>query len=114
MCKQADKIGRSARAEPVVVNAKTVKSVEQTERIVDARHTLAEVISVILASEPLAHLIRSALVFNGKVGYRTAEIMLKLILRYAAERLVACVHADVLGLVETAEHADLRELGYAR
>ena len=40
--------------------------------------------------------------------------MLKFILRYAAERLVACIHADVLRLVEAAEHADLRELGYAR
>ena len=39
--------------------------------------------------------------------------MLKLILRYAAERFVARIHADVLWLVEAAEHADLRELGYA-
>ena len=71
-------------------------------------------VAVILLLQPLLHLFRRTAVVHRHVGNGLREVAVDLFLRDAAQRLVTSVHADVLRLVETAEHAHLRELRHAR
>ena len=114
MGEQADEVCGCARAEPVVVHTATVQRVEQAEGIVHVRQPFAEVVAVILLLQPLLHLPGRAAVVRGHVGNGLREVAVYLVLRDAAQRLVASVHADILRLVEAAEHAHLRELRHAR
>ena len=111
---QADEVRGCARTEPVVVYPPAVQRVEQAEGIVHVRQPVAEVVAVVLQLQPLLHFLRRTAVVRGHVGNGFGEITVYLVLRDAAQRLVTPVHADVLRLVETAEHAHLRELRHAR
>ena len=114
MVQQTDKIGGSARSEPVVAQHLLVKSVQQAEGVVDVRQGGAEVVAVILSLQHLLHLHFVHLELLRHLADCFGKDIVYLLLRDAAECIVTLVHADVLGLVEAAEHADLRKLRNAR
>ena len=114
MGQQTYQIGRCARTEPVIVDAALAESIEQTERIVYIRQPVAEMIPVILQFQPLTHLLCRTTVIRSHACYRLRKITVQLLLCYSAKRLVVHAHADVIGLVETAENTHLRELGHTR
>ena len=109
MRQQTDKIGRSTALEPIIVNPAGIKRIEQAERIVDIRHSVAEVITVILRLKHIQHFIIRASVGLRQLLYRLSEITFQFLLRYTAKSLILGVHADVFGLVETTEHTHLRK-----
>ena len=91
-----------------------VKGIQKAERVIDIGHEIAEMIAVILGLKHRTHLVVRAPVYFGHRLYRITESSVKLLLGDAAECLVLAVHTDILRLVETAEHAHLRELGHTR
>ena len=113
MRQQADEVFRSAAPEPVIVDSEVEERVEETERVVNVIHGRAEMVSVILPLEYGQHLIHVRSVCVGHVRDGLREVLLKFLLRDAAQGLVLPAHADVVGLVETAEDTYLRELGHA-
>ena len=52
------------------------------------------------------------MIFYRHIGNGLPEVLVDFFLRDAAQGFVTGIHTDVLRLVETAEHADLRKLGY--
>lgn len=77
-----------------------------------ARSAAAEVIAVVLPFQHGAHLHGRHAVLFGHVVYLPAEGGLHLLLGNAAQGIKLPAHTDVLGLVETAENAHLREFGH--
>ena len=107
MGKQADKIRRSARAEPIVTDTFLVESIQQTERIIDIGQAIAEMIAVVLSFQSLHHLFLRTMVNGCHIPDWLGEISPELILSDAAKGLVAGVHTNVVRLVEAAEHTHL-------
>ena len=71
-------------------------------------------ITVIFLFQHFSHLARGTVIFQSHTGYLLREIAFQLFLGNAAECLVTGIHTDVLGLVETAEHAYLGEFRHSR
>ena len=68
-------------------------------------------ISVVLAFEQTGHLFLGYAFPVCHITYRTGKVVFQFFLGDTAQGFIAYVHADVGRLVETAEHAYLRELG---
>ena len=71
-------------------------------------------VAIVLQFESLSHFFGRTLVVVCHFRDGLREIAVYLLLGDTAERFVASVHADVLGLVEPAEHTHLREFGHPR
>ena len=69
-------------------------------------------IAVVLLFQFLLHVLGGAVIFYRHIGNGLPEVLVDFFLRDAAQGFVTGIHTDVLRLVETAEHADLRKLGY--
>ena len=71
-------------------------------------------ITIIPGFQTELHFIGSAPFLCSQHSNRIGEILLQFFLGNATKCLVTIVHADILRLVETAEHTNLRELGDTR
>ena len=114
MGKKADKVARSARCKPIVAHVILLKAVEDTERIENASQITAKMIAVVFLLQPRDRfMIIIAIGCRKRVDRRVKHIE-KFILCNTAKRLITSIHADVIGLVESAEHTHLREFGNSR
>ena len=104
---QADEIGRCTAGEPIVAKLQLRERVQQTKGIIDIRQVVAEMIAVVAELQLLPHPFRRRPVSLGQFFYRLSKIAVQFVLRDATQSLVLSIHADVIGLVETAEHTDL-------
>ncbi len=99
--------------EPVVVDPHLFEGAQHAERIVNANHAAAEMIAVELPFQFRFHLVLRELIFSCHLLNLFFENGVQFLFGDAEQGVVACRQTDVVGLVETAEHADLRELGHA-
>ena len=114
MRQQTNKIRRSTALEPVVGYPVGSKSIEQTERIVHIGHCVAEMVTVVLYLEHCLHfLVRTTVVLRHRL-YRLPESNFQFLLRNTAKCFVLAMHTDIKWLVESTEHAYLREFGDTR
>ena len=107
---EPDEIGGRARLEPVAAEFQLAEGVEQAEGVVDADAVLAEVVAVVLIPEPGERLLLRQPLPVGQLADGGLEIGVYLLLRDAAESLVAFVHREVEEVVEVGENAYLPEL----
>ncbi len=111
MVKKPDEISRSAGGEPIITYLLFVERIQQAERIVDPDQSATEMIAVIALAEHAAHLLDCHTLQCRHLGDRLRKITFQLIFRDAAQRVIQRCHAYVIGLIKTAEHAYLGELG---
>ena len=106
-------IAWSARTKPVRSNLLIVQCLYQAERIEDVLRVLAEMIAVIIS----AQLFQTLLVCHTKRLAKRLNIPThrrgQLCKADATDGRILVVHADVVKVVQFAEDAELRELGYA-
>ena len=110
MSKQPHQVCRSTRAEPPVIELFFSKGIEQAERIIYIQHLRAEVITVILSLEHGLHFVLPHTELFRHLRNRLRKISLQLLLGYSAQSLIAGIHTDIVRLIETAEHTNLRKL----
>ncbi len=107
---QLGQVGGRAGTVPEVQYLLSVEGVDEAERIIDVHHPFAEVVAVVALLQPLPHLLLGAARRRRHVAHRLRKEAPYLLLRYPAQLVVGGIHADVLRLVEAAEHRYLREL----
>ena len=112
--KKADKVARSARCKPIVAHVILLKAVEDTERIENASQITAKMIAVVFFLQPRDRFMIIISIGCRKRVDRRVKHIEKFILCNTAKRLITSIHANVVGLIEAAEHAHLRELGNSR
>ena len=109
-----DEIGRSARAEPVIIHSAIGKAIEQTVRIEDIRRWPSEVITIIMVFQLLDGFLPTQFQLLGKSVDVIAHLGQHFLLGDTADAGVRLVHTHILDIVQLAEDAQLRELRDAR
>ena len=105
---------RRARGEPIVLVFFGIESIEQTERVVNIRTSLAEMITVVLPLQMQAGLFVSFTVGFGHLPDVGFQLCQQFLLGDAAEGTEVIAHTDILQIVQFAEDAQLAELADTR
>ena len=109
MVHQTNKIRWCARSKPKVTDAPCIKGIQHTERIIDIYHTFTKMVTIISLLQLLTDFL-----FTTPLGYRHfpnrfGKNSMQFFFRDATKRFIIRQHTDIQWLIETTEHAYLRE-----
>lgn len=114
LLEQIHQVSGRARLEPEVIQYFRLAGIQHAERIEDAGAIRVKVIAVVQAGHPLQGGFKIHSVGLPQQRYLRGKRIYQFLFRNAAQGGVFGPGADVLQLVQVAEHADLRKLGDTR
>ena len=111
---QPNQVSGRTGGEPKVADSFIIKGIEYAKRIVNIRHIFAEMIAIVLLFQLQFHFLFCTILSLRHFAYGFSELRVQFFLGNATQCLKFFGHTDVQWLVESTEHADLRELGDTR
>ena len=104
-------MGEAACAEPIILDILLIKCIKNAERIINALHPFAEMISIETLLQYSPHLLVSIAVNSRQLLDLLRESLFQLLVCDTADCIIFRRHADVVRLIKIAEHTYLLELG---